>query len=451
MAKLDQINTIVIVMMENRSFDHVLGYLRMPEYGNRKDIEGLDEPTDNPKYANFLDAQAYQPFEFKDEQFLHDLPHGRNAVATQLAESAGVPTMSGFVQAYKDFTGSVVNASPPMGFLAPKDVPISNFFAEQYMVCDHWFSPLPTDTQPNRSVAFSGYSLIEDTKARPIPVPPGSFVFEWLEKRNIRWRVYHSGLSFFMLFERFDKVLGPNFCSIRDLPVDVDSEPINEMPQVIFIEPEYSDSPVHFGFTVNDNHPPTPIGPGEHFLRDVYATLTKNPKKWKQTLMIVTYDEHGGFFDHVAPLPIATPVPPKALFKSGFMSTGPRVPAFIISPLISAGSVFNGAMDHTSILQLLAEKFDPGNDYNNEVKRRRELGIKSVSEALKKGPSKPRTKVPVAPAHKIETAMLSPAVMPITPGNPEAFAVAGRKLLKQDRSRAIKTFPELLHLPPKID
>jgi phospholipase C len=449
MAKLDQVKTIVIVMMENRSFDNVLGHLRMPEYGNRSDVEGLDDPTDNPRYANFLDAQAYQPFAMKDAQLPHDLPHGRNFVTTQLAESADGPTMSGFVDAYRTFTGAVVNDPPPMGFLTPEDVPISNFFATQYTICDHWFAPLPADTQPNRSVAFSGYSLIDDTKARPIPTPAGSFVFEWLTKRNVRWRCYHSGLSFFMLFERFDKILGPNFCSIRDLPVHIDAEPIDAMPQVIFIEPEYSDSPVHFGFTVNDNHPPTPIGPGEHFLRDVYATLSKDPKKWSQTLLIVTCDEHGGFFDHVAPRPIPTPVPPGALFNKPFTSTGPRVPAFIISPLVSAGGVFKGIMDHTSILQLLAEKFDPGHDYHDEVKRRRELGICSVSDVLKAGPSKPRKDIPAAPAHQIISAMLAPPAPPITPGNPEAFAAAARQLLQQDRAKAIQAFPELLHLPLK--
>lgn len=449
MAKLDQIKTIVIVMMENRSFDHVLGYLRRPERGNRQAIDGLDDPLNNPQYANFLDGQAYQPYAKKDESLLHDLPHARNSVTTQFAESGGIKTMSGFVQAYKEFTGSVVNDPPPMGFMTPKDVPISNFFAEQYMVCDHWFAPLPTDTQPNRSVACSGYSLIDDTKGRPIPLPEGSFIFEWLEQRKIRWRCYHSGLSFFMLFEPFFKILGPNFCSIRDLPVHIDTESADDMPQVIFIEPEYTDSPVHFGFGVSDNHPPTPMGPGEHFLRDVYATLSKDPAKWAQTLMIVTYDEHGGFYDHVAPLTIPTPVPPGALFDQPFTSTGPRVPAFIISPLVSAGSSYNGTLDHTSILQLLAEKFDPANDYNDEVKRRRELGIQSVSAALKGGPRKPRKKIPAAPAHQIGASTMAAAVSPIAPGNSEAFAVTARALLKQDRAKTIQAFPELLHLPPE--
>jgi phospholipase C len=447
MAMLDQIKTIVIVMMENRSFDNVLGHLSVPAYGNRKDVEGLDDPENNPVYTNFLDGIAYQPSVQKDQQFLHDLPHGRDLVATQLAESSGNFTMSGFVKAYKDSTASTVVNPPPMGFLIPSDVPVSNFFAQQYLICDHWFSPLPADTQPNRSVAYSGYSLIDDTKGRSIPVPDGSFIFDWLKKRKVSWRVYHSGLSFFMLFDRFEDVLGSKFCNIRELAGHIDSESVTAMPQVIFIEPEYTDSPVHFG-GVNDNHPPTPIGPGEHFLRDIYSTLSKNPDKWKQTLLIVTCDEHGGFFDHVAPPKLGTPVPPDALFTRPFDSMGSRVPAFIISPLIKAGTVFKGIMDHTSILQLLAEKFDPGHDYNDEVKRRRLWGVKSVSDALSASLAGSRAQTPAPPNDTFSGAVLVPPTSTTpTTGNPAAFTQAARKMMKKDWQKSIKKFPELLHLP----
>ena len=77
MAILDQIQTIVIVMFENRSFDNVLGHLSMGRFGNRPDLEGLVDPETNPDYTNFLDSQGYQPFESKDGSLLHDLPHPR--------------------------------------------------------------------------------------------------------------------------------------------------------------------------------------------------------------------------------------------------------------------------------------------------------------------------------------------------------------------------------------
>jgi phospholipase C len=447
-GNLEHIKTIVIVTMENRSFDHVLGHLRMPEYGNRQDLAGLVDPTRNPNYANFLDQLAYLPSAQGDIEPPHDLPHGRSYVATQLAEADATFTMSGFVAAYQQFTHSTVNPPPPMAFMTPADVPVSHFLAQQYLVCDHWFSSLPTDTQPNRSVACSGYALIDDTKSQLIAVPEGSFILDWLSAHGVRWRVYHSGLSFFLLFGRFDDVLGPHFHSLRELPAHIDAEPLDETPQVIFIEPEYTDSPVHYG-PANDNHPPTPMGPGEHFLRDIYLTLSKNPDKWRQTLMIVTSDEHGGFFDHVPPPRIATPAPPGAEYAHPFASLGPRVPALLISPWLKPGGSFNGVLDHTSVLQLLAEKFAPGHDYNEEVGRRRHAGIESVGAAFKTALHHPRADIPLPPAERVAAARLAaPAATAPAIGTPAAFVLAARRLLARDRARALRRFPELLHLPP---
>lgn len=448
MAILDQFQTIVIVMMENRSFDHVLGHLSMTRFGNRKDVAGLVDPEANLDYTNFLDGQGYQPFQLKDGPLLHDLPHSRSLVAAQLAKTGSQFTMSGFVDAYYQATGSKIIDPPPMGFLSPGDVSMSSFLATQYAVCDHWFAPLPTDTQPNRSVAYSGYSLIDDTKPRAIPTVKENFIFEWLNAHGVSWRVYHCGISFFTLFDRFhEEVLGPDFRSFRHFPADFESESAAKMPGVIFIEPEYSDSPVHFGWTPNDNHPPTPVGPGENFLRDIYRLLTKDPAKWNRTLLIVTHDEHGGFFDHVPPLAISTPVPPGALYPAGFENTGPRVPALIASPWVAPGTVFNGPMDHTSILQLLSEKFAGTADYNDEVGRRRKLGIQSVSQALAQSLAQPRADIPVPPQDTISSSVaLTPPAEPQTDSQ-QAFTEAAKNLLKYDRKRALEKYPELVHLP----
>lgn len=451
MAILDDIKTIVIVMLENRSFDNVLGHIRTVQYGDRRDIEGLSEPEHNPQYRNFLNGVAYAPVAQSDAGLLHDLPHGRELVATQMAVSGKTFTMSGFVEAYFRHTGSVVNAPPPMAFLTPEDVPVSNFFARQFLVCDHWFSPVPADTQPNRSIAFSGYTMIDNTTAQTIPVPDGSFIFDWLNARKVDWRVYHSGLSFFMLFERYLASHGSRFRNMRDFAADYLADPADAQPSVMFIEPEYTDSPVHpANVRPNDNHPPTPISHGEDFLREIYTTLSSNPEKFAQTMLIVTCDEHGGFFDHVPPPPIETRAPASARFTDPFTSLGPRVPAMIVTPRIGAGTVFKGTMDHTSILQLLAEKFDPGNDYNDEVKRRRLAGINSVATALSQAAGPLRSNIPAVPATALASAALTARAeaMPseLTPG---AFVKAGERLLAQDRYLALKCFPELAYLLPQ--
>lgn len=448
MAILDQIQTIVIVMFENRSFDNVLGHLSMARFGNRPDVEGLVDPEINADYTNFLDGQGYQPFELKDGSLLHDLPHNRLLVDTQLARAGTRYTMSGFADAYFRHTGSRVADPPSMGFLAPAATPMSSFLAAQYAVCDHWFASLPTDTQPNRAMAYSGHALIDNTKPRPIPIVPGSFVFEWLNARKVNWRVYHCGISFFALFDQLhEEVLGPNFRSFRHFPADMEAESAAEMPSVIFIEPEYSDSPIHFGWTPNDNHPPTAMGPGENFLRDIYKLLTKDGDKWKRTLLLAMHDEHGGFFDHVPPLAISSTLPPGALYQVPFESTGARVPALAASPWIVPGTVFKGSMDHTSILQLLAEKFDGTPDYNEEVARRRKSGIQSVSALLARSLERPRADIPPPPEDIIVSpVVLKPALEPRTDSQ-QAFTAAAKELLARDRKRALEKYPELVQLP----
>lgn len=343
MAILDDINTIVVVMLESRSFDKVLGHMLSGEHDGRRGIHGPSEAEHVP-------------------------PHGS-------------------VQSYLNHTGGGVNPPARMAFLTPKDVPVSNFFARQFLVCDHWFSHVPPAPTPNRSPGSSGRAISGNTAAHTSPVCDGSFIFDWLNARKVDWRVYHSGLSFFMLFNRFQAGDGPRFRHVRDFAADYLSGPAHAQPSVIFIEPEYTDSQVDS--TNAASH-------GDDFLREIYTTLSSDPKKFAQTLLIATCDEHGGFFDHVPP-PVETRARAGASFTAPFAGPGPRVPAMIVSPRIGAAMVFKGRMDHTSILQLLAEKFDPGTDYNDEVRRRRLAGVQSVGVALAQAAGPLRDNIPPVP------------------------------------------------------
>src|SRR5579859_4992166 len=136
---LRQIQTVVVVMMENRSFDHVFGHLSLPPFGGRTDVAGLD-PAHWMTYANPVAGERpHMPFAIRQDQALpHDLPHERAFVATQLADGR----MNGFVQAYyADAKLSAVDHPPPMGFFVPELVPTSAFLARTFCVCDHWFAP----------------------------------------------------------------------------------------------------------------------------------------------------------------------------------------------------------------------------------------------------------------------------------------------------------------------
>jgi len=130
------------------------------------------------------------------------------------------------------------------------------------------------------------------------------------------------------------------------------------LPQYSFIEPRFT----HFLGAPSDNHPPHDDTYGEILLADVYNTLIGNPQVWQQTLLIVTYDEHGGCFDHQPPPYNATP-PDANTASFDFKSIGPRVPALLISPYIPAGTIFRGAegtIDHTSVIKTVRNRFCPG-------------------------------------------------------------------------------------------
>ncbi|MFO0995045.1 MAG: alkaline phosphatase family protein [Alphaproteobacteria bacterium] len=439
---LEDIKTIVVLMMENRSFDHVLGHLSLPQYGGRGDVEGLANIDTDPRFANIFDQQVYRPFPMADGPLPHDLPHSRAEIQAQMAPRGATFAMSGFVESYVALTKTAVLDPAPMGYLTPDAVVMSRFLADNFLVCDHWFSPLPADTHPNRVMAFTGSSLIDDTKTRIIP--HRDLVFSWLTAHGVRWRLYHCGFSFFPLFGDMALALGDNVRNFRRFAADLATEAEDEAPQVIVIEPEYGDSPVHFGFSPNDNHPPLPIGPGENFIREVYTALLNSPR-WPGTLLVVIHDEHGGFFDHVPPAPIKSAPPPGALYTEPFVSTGVRVPALIASPHVERGRCYKGTLDHTSVLQLLAEKFaGSARAYSDGVTMRLDQGIESLSRVL--APTA-RTDRPAAPSTPIAALQLLHTTRPALTENEKALVYANKQLLAHDRDRAIQKFPELLHLP----
>jgi phospholipase C len=155
-----------------------------------------------------------------------------------------------------------------------------------------------------------------------ILLPDQPIVYDWLLDRGVKWRVYAAGLPFFALMPRLSTLLlTSHFRRLEELPKDLVNERPDDRPQVIFIEPDYSDCPVHFQSPC-DNHPPLAMAPGEVFLAQVYKWLSSDAKQWARTVFIVTYDEHGGFFDHVPPLEVKYRNPNGVAFDT----TGPRVP-----------------------------------------------------------------------------------------------------------------------------
>ena len=435
---VDNIKTIIIVMMENRSFDHVLGYLSL----DGKDVNGLSaDPTWLENFTNLYGGKTYPIHALSPStQLIPDPPHDRTPISTQIktpCANGGCPELGGFVASYATRNPPPADLSMVMGYYTAGALPVYDFFAKNFTICDSWFAPLPTGTQANRLMAMAGESAISDNVSGFLPEQ--SLVYDWLTAHGASWCVYQSG-GFFPFFSLMPKWL-PEIVTSLALPLDgnggrfrrysrfkEDWTNSSNLPQVIFIEPEYTDGPHR---VPNDDHSPTGVAPGQAFLADIYQTISAS-KRWDETLMIVTYDEHGGFFDHVSPLEISTDV---AGYQ--FQTTGLRVPAFLVSPYVAPGGVFSGYLDHTSILQLLADKFNAGGTYSAPVSARTQLSKLSsaLSETRTPG-SAPKLNVPIA------SKLLAPA--PVAP--PTGFSACAQAF----RSVALKVqqdHPELLSSP----
>ncbi len=449
---LGDIETIVFVMLENRSFDHTLGYLGGEPGAARLPVDGLrDDPAWLGRFANAHAGQLYPIHPLGPAvQQIADPPHDHAAIATQIgtAPASGIAGgMGGFVDSYMARSPPPADPSVVMGHYTAAAVPVFDFFARNFAVCDHWFATLPTGTQPNRLMAMSGHSPILDNAAVFLPDQP--LVYDWLTSHRVPWCAYQWGefFPFFSLMSRWLPEITTSL-ALSDLGgrgrfrrydrFAAHWTAAAPMPSVIFIEPEYTDGPHG---APNDDHPPTGIARGQAFLADIYRTLIANPERWRNTLLVVTYDEHGGFFDHVTPLPI-----PAAVGGAAIATTGVRVPAFLISPHVAPGVPFGDRLDHTSFLQMLADRFNPGQDYSAEVGARQpHLG--RLATALTQVPTG-TVSGPALPAAAAAHAALVAAAVPASAGTSDAPSAARTTAAFHNVAMKVAAdHPDLLALP----
>lgn len=340
--------------------------------------------------------------------------------------------MNGFVTSYESEFHRQVNDPPAMGLLQAKDLPTTSVLAEHYTVCDNWFACLPTSTAPNRLMSMCGSTGLHDTK---ILLPNQSTVYDWLLDHGIRWRVYAAGLPFFALMPRMAPlILTGHFRALSELEHDVLNEGPDDWPQVIYIEPEYYDCPVHF-HPPCDNHAPLAMAPREAFVAQVYRWLTANPAKWNRSVFALTYDEHGGFFDHVPPLRVGY----SNRDGVAFHTTGPRTPTIVASPYAPARSVCHLPLDNTSILQLIAERFGAVDEsYSSDVLERAQQGIASISSLLDAASANTNV-YDFAPASAVVT---SPAAV-INSIIRQGFGTSIKALIDRHPTEALAKYPSL--------
>jgi phospholipase C len=335
---LRKIDHIVVLMLENRSFDHILGYLRLE--AGRKEVDGLTN-----KMFNEHNGEKYKIRHLDTTRMEEDPGHESGDVAEQLSNNN-----SGFVS---NFAPKYPDADPGkiMGYYNAEDLPVYDHLARQFCICDRWFCSVPGSTWPNRLYAATGHAAgSKDNK--PVPLYAENSFVRHLEAKGISWRWYsHDFQTLRCVDEKYRTGYDENFCRVEansrlEMEDFLDHAASGDLPAVSWIDPNL------VGLTAvaaNDDHPPADVTAAQSLVLTIYSALLASPA-WPKTLFIITYDEHGGFYDHVTP-------PEAADDDPDFRRYGIRVPTIIVSPWVIPGSVSHTVFDHTSIIKTILLRF----------------------------------------------------------------------------------------------
>lgn len=397
---LPGIEHVIVLMYENRSFDNVLGGL----YPSGKDFDGVPAGWFNPfiqKNGSTIPIQAWQGATREAQMMPNPDP---NEDFLDMSEQISGGTMQGFANNYAKAVekqegreATLNEVSQIMQYYNDNNMPVTHAFARQYAVSDRYFGSGPVQTWPNRLFAHSGTpgsngnrAYINNTDYPDYPAIIGQLewktVFELLDEKypgdQKNWKVYYDDEApisalFKYVNDRWNKIEpgGHVIAYKSDLPEyyddffqDVEND---RLPMYSFIEPRYQEDAAGRIIPPNSNHPgsasllsstpPINVRHGEKMLAEIVSALNSKPELFEKTLLIVTYDEHGGLFDHVEPPAAISPFQPGTVANFNYNQYGPRVPALFINPKIKHNTVLRPSegiyFDHTSIISTLCAQF----------------------------------------------------------------------------------------------
>lgn len=334
-AGLDKLKHIVVVMMENRSFDHMLGALRAQD----PRIDGLTGSESNPDTSN--EPIKVQPLAEFQSQLDPDPGHHFPDVDLQLfnrSQDRSKPNMQGFIQAYFGQRKDLDHSHKILYYFTPEKLPVITTLARKYAVFNRWFSSLPGPTIPNRAFAHFGTSFGKVDMSLFYLGEPYLSIYERMVNAGRTAKIYYydqqsSTMALAFLLKNQPKL----FATYDQFLSDCET---NKLPDYSFIEPNYTDHDADDGEAIaSDQHPDHDVRAGEVFVASIYNAIRNNPEVWESTALLLVYDEHGGIFDHV---------PPPSCVADGFKDQatgfqfdrlGVRVPAVLISPWVPEGTV----------------------------------------------------------------------------------------------------------------
>jgi phospholipase C len=343
------IDAIVVVMQENRSFDHYFGQLH---YQGKRRSEGEPRGASNPDPLGGAPIPAFHQTRYCE---VADLDHSWNGTHREWNNGA----MDGFTTENVDPDDP--NGSRTMGYYDRGDLPFYYALYKKFATADRFFCSLLSQTFPNRFYLLTGTSFGHIRNDFPSGVtdwsPAGGTIFERLDQAGITWKIYQSQIAFAftLAYVRNNRIA--NLRPIAEYFTDAQN---GTLPQVSFVDPIFVGTPN----VENDEHPPANVQVGQEFIARVVRGLFASPQ-WSRSALFLTYDEHGGYYDHVPPPPACHPdgIPP--ILRPGdvvadFDRLGIRVPFVVVSPYSRRRFVSHKTYDLTSILRFIETRHDLG-------------------------------------------------------------------------------------------
>ena len=384
-ASLDAVEHVVFLVQENRSFDHY--------FGSYRGVRGFDDPTmlrgpgglrivAQPGYAPGRHPDGHLlPFhlntETSDAECIHDINHSWGPQHQSWANGA----MDAFVTTHLAADGSTIG-SETMGYYTRSDLNFYYALADAFTICDGYHCSVLGSTDANRMMSMTATIDPAARGGGPIlgdALTPYSLTWptmpEALEDAGISWKIYQSGaevagylesasnnannvMAYFSSYRHvtsplYQKAFLPTFPG--ELLADVVADTLPSVSWVLFE-----------GVLETDEHPSAPVEYGENSVAQLVKILTANPAVWAKTVLFITWDENGGFFDHVPPPTppsgttgeyLAEPLPAEAAGIAGPIGLGFRVPMLVVSPFARGGWVCSDTFDHTSMLRFIETRF----------------------------------------------------------------------------------------------
>ncbi|KAK4414357.1 Non-specific phospholipase C4 [Sesamum alatum] len=337
------IKTVVVLVQENRSFDHMLGWMK----NLNPEIDGVTGSESNP--LSTADPTSNRVF-FGDGSLYVDPDPGHSIqdIFEQIfgvpwsQDSAGEqPTMQGFAQNAERKTNGM--SDTVMNGFKPEAIPVYRELVAEFAVCDRWLAAVPASTQPNRLFVHSATSngATSNERKHLIEGYPQKTIFESLEEAGCTFGIYYQYPPATLFYKNLRKLkyIVNNFHQF-DLDFKRHCKE-GKLPNYVVVEQRYFDLKILPG---NDDHPSHDVFEGQKFVKEVYEALRSSPQ-WNEMLFIIIYDEHGGFFDHV-PTPVTGVPSPDGIvgpepYNFQFDRLGVRVPAIMVSPWIEKGTVLH--------------------------------------------------------------------------------------------------------------